>query len=455
MNQLKKLESCDYFFLMTHCTNKLFIAIVATTFSDINHVKNLGKQVLHEAQDKSQQLNKALIERYYNIPWELLKITIDGKTAFKINKLDVHTVHDAEEYILKHYGYDLRKEDDANEVVEIHQKAIEFIEKYFLTEEINPNNAQIPIDIREPDDIRALLMIASNSSLNRKQKWSCAVLRVMNVIAHIYNTRPYENFSTIRQQIYDRFNEYIYIDRNSLVFFGKGNFKIPLQCITVKMEKTLDSTIMKLLNRANITVREIFDHLGVRIVTKRKCDVLPILEFIRINNIASFTNIHHQRSRNTLIDIDKVKNGFEQLFLEFQSSSINHEDFFGQLEHLDYDPAAQTTDYNIHTSDHYQAIHLTCLQLIQYPNPLYNKMDLIHQKISAIPSLNSQVREKLLTDLDLQSIPKVKRFFYPYEIQITDSHSHQTNTKGYASHQDYKMSQTIAAKNNALKDLLD
>ena len=47
------------------------------------------------------------------------------------------------------------------------------------------------------------------------------------------------------------------------------------------------------------------------------------------------------------------------------------------------------------------------------------------------------------------------RFFYPYEVQITDIKSHQENTEGEASHEEYKKSQVNSAMMRLFKNLLE
>ena len=59
-----------------------------------------------------------------------------------------------------------------------------------------------------------------------------------------------------------------------------------------------------------------------------------------------------------------------------------------------------------------------------------------------------------LLDLDATNIANEIRFFYPYEVQITDRQSHIENTDGEASHQEYKKSQVISARTRLFKNLL-
>ena len=67
---------------------------------------------------------------------------------------------------------------------------------------------------------------------------------------------------------------------------------------------------------------------------------------------------------------------------------------------------------------------------------------------------NNEVTKRIL-DLDTTNIAKDIRFFYPFEVQITDQTSHDENTRGEASHKGYKKSQLTSASNRLFKTLID
>jgi uncharacterized protein (TIGR04562 family) len=60
-----------------------------------------------------------------------------------------------------------------------------------------------------------------------------------------------------------------------------------------------------------------------------------------------------------------------------------------------------------------------------------------------------------LLSLDTSAISRDVRFFYPFEVQITDYESHLKNTQGEASHQEYKKSQLRSAMKRIFKPILD
>lgn len=51
-------------------------------------------------------------------------------------------------------------------------------------------------------------------------------------------------------------------------------------------------------------------------------------------------------------------------------------------------------------------------------------------------------------------ISKERRFFYPFEVQVVDKDSHKINTKGEASHAEYKRIQIISSMKRVFSPLL-
>lgn len=399
----------------------------------------------------------SLIERYYKIPWKLLKVTLNNRSSLEFTSTTIKSKKQASQYIKMHYGYDLDNPEHWVKTQKVFNTAIDFIQKNFLNESINfDTKLVIPDKIIKSTDVRQLLVFAGKKNPHNAKLglWACAVLRVMNVIVHIMDTRPYDDTRIIRQQIYDRFNHFIHTDEKKHIYFGKENFQIPLQSFTLKLEKTMESVIIKLLSRSIINIKEVFDHLGVRIVTRRKCDVLAILEFLREHNVISFVNIHHDRTRNTLVDINRTQYHFDKCLKEFQNNKLDPNIFFKRLESIHYYPDTKPASYNVHTSNFYRSLHLTCMQLIHYPNPIHVRLAAIHKKVCRTLKNFPQKQKLILDEVNLNQFDPEVRFFFPYEIQLTDFHSHQTNTQGYAAHDEYKRSKILSARQNTLLGLL-
>lgn len=60
-----------------------------------------------------------------------------------------------------------------------------------------------------------------------------------------------------------------------------------------------------------------------------------------------------------------------------------------------------------------------------------------------------------LLQLDTSPISRDVRFFYPFEVQLTDYESHLKNTQGEASHDEYKKSQLRSAMKRIFRPIIE
>ncbi len=72
----------------------------------------------------------------------------------------------------------------------------------------------------------------------------------------------------------------------------------------------------------------------------------------------------------------------------------------------------------------------------------------------AIRDKENPISQALL-NLDTSAISRDVRFFYPFEVQLTDYESHLKNTQGEASHDEYKRSQLRSAMKRIFRPILE
>jgi uncharacterized protein (TIGR04562 family) len=72
----------------------------------------------------------------------------------------------------------------------------------------------------------------------------------------------------------------------------------------------------------------------------------------------------------------------------------------------------------------------------------------------ALKDKENPVSQALL-HLDTSAISRDVRFFYPFEVQITDYESHLKNTQGEASHVEYKKSQLKSAMKRIFRPIIE
>jgi uncharacterized protein (TIGR04562 family) len=395
------------------------------------------------------------LEQKWIIGERVLDVLISG-TSFLDSKdgfLGSFRNHESAEQFLEAYGFDLQ---DPIEKAELHgtlQEALRFIRTYFLKPQY-PNGMalEIPKKFFELHDIKELLMLAGAAQQSDLRLWACAVLKVVHTISHIDRDMRTHYFSDIQMQILDRFYRYLHRDEEGRLYIGQNADdpqRVNLVEFQVKPKKARDSTLMKLLHKPESVAEELFDRVGVRIITKTRADGLRVIQFLETANIVVPANIKPSRSRNTLIDIAKFRETLNRETRRMLAGEIQE----AQLEDLlEATPYASGHADNRFSSEHYRAIQFTCRQLIKIKNPLSDhirNLKSVTRGMDLGPEIMSAIER-----VDQKYIQRVTRFFYPYEVQVMDELSYIENEKGRSAHAHYKLAQQNAAMNRVLGSLV-
>jgi uncharacterized protein (TIGR04562 family) len=127
--------------------------------------------------------------------------------------------------------------------------------------------------------------------------------------------------------------------------------------------------------------------------------------------------------------------------------------FYSELNKLIGDCVPHKVGHdNKHTLEEYRAIHFTGRQLIKYRNPFMASFNEVRKL--AIKDKQNPISQALL-NLDTSAISRDVRFFYPFEVQITDNESHSKNSQGEASHAEYKKSQLKSAMKRIFRPIIE
>jgi len=367
------------------------------------------------------------------------KSAIDSKTFLTEfnNKSDVFD-------FLKGYGINLDDPIESSELYGQFQEAMLFIRKKFLKEGNDEG-----LDLTIPNEIVSITRVAELFKLSSTDKsdlgiWAGIVLKVIHTLIHIDKDLRQNYFNLIQTQIFDRY--YKYLEREGeLLFLKSKDAKVPLFEFQTKSKKTRESVVIKLLHKKENVAEELFDRIGIRLIAKTKYDCVRVIEFMHKNHIIVPHNIKPSRSHNSLIDMKTFKKKYNDLL------SSGGEMTLEMLNKITDNSLREkgTLIANKHSLEKYKAIHFTCRQLINYTNPFYAKYDSLKNEFKNQPKIL-----KKLEDLDTSSISKDSKFFYPYEIQITDIESHLINTEGESSHNEYKKSQLSSAMNRLFAPLI-
>ncbi len=339
-----------------------------------------------------------------------------GDSALDVPALNVTSLSDAESF-LESYGFLYISAAHRAEIEALRMEAWALIEEELLVDEpsLTP-----PAHIRNEHDPRRLLLAASAKPRTDDQRWACALLRVAHVMSHAHSGLNERFGPEVRAQVLGRFEPHLHQSARG-VRLGRGPGSVKLVHFEVKHGKPLRSVAMKLLHKKENVSAGVFDQLGVRLVTRSRFETLLVVRYLRIRNVIMFANIAPSRSRNTLVDLDSLRDGMRALDDQVRIGNLDPERSRAELERwveeLPYPGTAK--EYNRHSSSDYHSIQITCRRMIRIPN-------------------------------DAGEL----RFFFPYEIQIMDQRSWETTRSGRASHDEYKQRQRQTVKRRILRELL-
>jgi uncharacterized protein (TIGR04562 family) len=396
----------------------------------------------------------------YAFNWETFDVVCSGKSSLDATNYltDFYDKGQVTNFLYG-YGFDITDPVESAELFGIFQEALVFIKRYFLIEG-NPDG----LDLKVPNYLYSItnvsdLFLAATGRSHFKLKteeslWAGVILKVMHTILHTDKDLRYRYFSTIQQQIFDRFYKFIHRDQEHRLFLRNDTgTSIPLYDFETKAKKTRDSIIIKLLHKQENVAEELFDRIGVRIITYNKLDALRVIKFLHKNYVIMINNIKPSRSQNTLVDLPKLRLKMFSLYKEAMRSGLTEDDFYQKLNALIEESHHNKNPHsNVHSSDDYNAIHFTGRQLIKYRNPFMSSFNEVRKL--ALRDKENPLSQALL-NLDTSPISRDVRFFYPFEVQLTDYESHIQNTQGEASHQEYKRSQLRSAMKRIFRPIMD
>ncbi len=358
-------------------------------------------------------------------PWETLNAIVGGRSAIDVPVLQLRTLEEAESFI-ECYGFNWHHSNDRQQLEAMRKSALEYIQDVLLQDE---PSVSMPLEVVDQTDMRRLLLWASVRPLTERQRWTCALLRVMHTMAHATSTLD-ERFSRqIRDQILDRFKPHM-SRRGGKLYLGHGADSVELAHFEVKESKPLYSVLTKLLHKVENVAADIFDWLGVRFVTRERFDALLVVRYLRAHNIIMFANIKPTRSRNTLIDLEWMRSQMELLEQEALGRDMSAQEQIDALRKAVRDrpyPEPPSRSYNPFSSLAYHSIQFTCRHYVRLPDVIIGP----------------------------GGVPGEQRFFFPFEVQILDEESFELSRSGLASHDVYKQRQRAAVKRRVLGSLLD
>jgi uncharacterized protein (TIGR04562 family) len=341
---------------------------------------------------------------------------IGGVSVLDAPRLSVRDMDQAKLFI-QSYGYDIDNKEDEQSVYSYFRQAVTFLEDRFAKEE--GMSVFELFDNNQVTSAQACLLAASSrdSDYATLQKWACATLKVMHVMAHL-NNDLYSIFDNeIREQILSPIQNFVIEDDiQGATFLQSEHEKIRLNKFEFKPIKNQHSGVIKLLAKRNLVALNILDRIGVRFVTKNTFDIFKVLRFLVDNSLVSYPHCIVNESVNTVYPTD--------LFLEVmdtlraKNAKMNSREISEALEKK-LQNKGNEADFKVKENI--------------FTDPDYRFIKFISRKLIRIDVERAGKKERV-------------QFFYPFEIQIMRNETYLNNMRGPLSHQEYKKRQLKAAR---------
>lgn len=343
-----------------------------------------------------------------------LRTLIAGQSALDNPRLNVVSNADASEF-LSVYGFDIQDPDQRKELQAIRRQALAFLEH-----ELIPEGLEMLEEVRRMHDVRTLLVWASHTDGSLRQRWACALLRVMHTCAHAQSYTDVAFGEQVRAAVEARLRPHLF-EQGGKTTLGQGDHAIPLVRVEFREPKSFTAVMIKLLGAAENVATEIYDRQGLRFVTEGRLDAFLVVHYLRINHIVMLANVMPSRCRNTLLDPDWYDAQMERIGPA--AASLTRAELVSWLRKVadNHTPEASAVDHNRFSDDTFRSIQFTCREMLR------------------------------LTARD--GFPG-GRFFFPYEVQILDAKSDDAARTGEASHAAYRARQRNAARRRVLGSLL-
>lgn len=382
----------------------------------------------------------------FEFPWPIFRGVLEGTSILDVPHLDLETMEEATGFI-QAYGFDPSIPDDVELLWKFFDDAVCFIERSLADREYS----RVPDHMRSREavnDLRRLLILASDKANSIDQMFSCAILRLMHVLIHLALDPRLKYFEQVQTQVLSRLDNFLFIDESDGATYlgnkeeGEG---IKLLFFKKKDRKDREREIIKLLHKRNSTVEDIYDRIGFRLVTETKFDAIRAVRLLLKKNIISVPNVKPGRSRNLLVDAKRLEFEVNRILKHIEKSGEDApyiDKLIRRLERRIGYGRLGGGILNPHSSVNYRAIQFTCRELVKVKSAEYHLLKQVRHHLENIPG-----GEQILSEIS-EKVPANPHeyVFYPYEIQIMDVKAYADSIFGKSNHEEYRRKQLEAAR---------
>lgn len=353
-----------------------------------------------------------MAERYFDPI--MLRTLIGGSSVLDIPRLRLKNKEEAEQFLLA-YGYDVHDESDSARLWSFHRRAVTYLQTQLL-----PPGETVPDELAEAvlvgDLTRLLLWASSEAPEDReRQSWACAILRVMHVINHLSNDLFTAFSEDIQAQILKPYHDMVITDADGKVKLQRDGDPevIPLEKFDIKPFKTSNSSITKLLAKPEEVAFSVLDKMGVRFVTGTVFDSFRVLHWLERNHVISYPHLIPDQSNNTLYPLNLFQEVMNELPDDREISGEEIDQLLKSRLENSMDRASYREKLNTFTDRNYRFMKFIVRRLIRAKT---------------------------------EAVGRPFMFFYPYEVQVMDRATFESNLQGPSSHAEYKARQRNRAR---------
>ena len=378
----------------------------------------------------------------FPMPPEVTQVILGGGSPIDLEGLRVHSAEEAWNFALN-YGYDMGVPVQRAAVMRVYEDAVDFLEGVVL----DGTDLHVPLEVRDLHDPLDLLIWASERPQVPRDRWACAILRVMHTLFHVDHNVNLRFLPEIQRQVFSRYDKYLVCEEGR--WFLRGAYEVPLAAMERKENKDRVSMLLKMLHKPENVAETIYDQIGIRLVAEDQLGVLMIIRFLLDHHVLMPTHIKPSRSRNLMIDMEALATWMEGLPPAFSIQDLAPEERRA-LSHT-LTQKIPKKDSNPFSSKDYSAVQFTARTLVRLPSPATRVLETLQTRLQTMGD----------TELsDLVRIPELLQdqeeftFFFAHEVQVMEQSGFQSSRSGPASHTEYKQRQRDAARRRVLQGII-
>lgn len=215
---------------------------------------------------------------------EQVRLLLNGDSVLDWHRLAFRDRDHVDDF-LELAGFRRNNPTDAMRLMAIHRRALDYLDAHF----------NLKLDaVRDVDDVRDLLLLASRPGPVRKQ--ACSVLKVMHVVHHVAGRELLYRLPVPTNELFHRIETRVYEAMDGMRGAGVRVSEF------AGSRKTPDSILTKLLCRSDSLAAEVHDRLRFRVVTDSLQDLFSAVVYLN-RALIPFNYVLPGESRNDLVDL--------------------------------------------------------------------------------------------------------------------------------------------------------